>query len=127
MKYQSWVSTSDYSCSAVGYLYSVQWCLNFSTTESLRYRSEAYVCCSAKFFCQNKMEINPIKYQLRNEVEPSFHIEEPVSCNKSFTLSVTGASVTWPNVSREFDRLCSVIAFVWNVSLLTGLAIVYHE
>ena len=81
----------------------------------------------SKCFCQNKMERHPIKYKSQNEVEQSFHVEEPVSCDKSFTLSVTAASVTWPNVSRAFDRLCFVISFVWNISLLTGLAIAYHE
>ena len=80
----------------------------------------------SKVLCQNKTETHSIKYQPQNGVGPS-HVEESVTCDKSFTFVATGTSVTWPHVSRAFDRLCFAVSAVWNISLLTGLAIAYLQ
>ena len=79
-----------------------------------------------KIVCQARRKSQSLGLDSRNGVKPTY-AEEPVTYDRSCTYGVIETSVTWPSVSRAFDRLCLAISAVWNISLLTGLAIAYTQ
>ena len=79
-----------------------------------------------KFACQVSTKSQTLRYYSRNGVKPSDD-KENVLFDKTSTYGEAGTIITWPHVSRAFDRVCLAISAVWNISLLTGLAIAYSK
>ena len=79
-----------------------------------------------KVFLRRHTDTHPVKYQPQSILGTEY-IQEPAPNRKSFALSGLDSRVTWKIVSRAFDRLCLIMAILWNACLIICLVISYHQ